>query len=93
MSVAAALSGGAHIPVNEPYWRDIKLPGGIKAEQWNGFHDFVLIEELHKPDFGAVNIRLLPQRHKHCLIVLHIAGHGARRGARHRYPCMWYSNK
>lgn len=50
------MAAGPHIPDDDenPYWRDIALPGGVKHKDWNGFHDVVLIEELHRPDFGAV---------------------------------------
>ena len=51
----SALAAGTRIPnaQKHPYWKDIRLPGGVKPEEWNGFHDLVLIEELHKPDFGG----------------------------------------
>lgn len=50
------MAAGPHIPMDDenPYWRDIPLPGGVKHEDWNGFHDLILIEALHSPDFGAV---------------------------------------
>lgn len=50
------MAAGPHIPMDDenPYWKDIRLPGGVKNEDWNGFHDLILIESLHSPDFGAV---------------------------------------
>lgn len=50
------MAAGPHIPTgdSDPYWKDIRLPGGVKHEDWNGFHDLILIEQLHTPDFGAV---------------------------------------
>lgn len=52
----SAMAAGAHIPTDDenPYWKDIRLPGGVPAKDWDGFHDLVLIEALHSPDFGAV---------------------------------------
>ncbi|KAK9896006.1 putative acyl-CoA dehydrogenase [Cystobasidium minutum MCA 4210] len=54
--IVAAMAAGAHIPTDDenPYWKDIRLPGGVSAKDWNGFHDLILIEALHAPDFGAV---------------------------------------
>ena len=50
-----ALSAGQRIPdqSKNPYWKDIRLPGGVKHSEWNGFHDLVLIEEFHAKDFGC----------------------------------------
>lgn len=50
-----ALAAGQRIPAQKksPYWKDIRLPGGVKHSEWNGFHDLVLIEEFHAKDFGC----------------------------------------
>jgi len=54
--IVAALCAGPHMPdrSKDPYWKDIQLPGGVGYDEWNGFHDAVLTEELHAVDFGCV---------------------------------------
>ena len=53
LGIVATMAAGGRIPADEPYYKGIPLPGGVKPEEWDQFHDLVLIEELHRPDFGA----------------------------------------
>jgi alkylation response protein AidB-like acyl-CoA dehydrogenase len=39
------IAAGRKIPEE---WRDYPIIGGIKAEEWDGFHDFVLWDELYR---------------------------------------------
>ncbi|GAA5867582.1 hypothetical protein JCM3774_001518 [Rhodotorula dairenensis] len=45
--IVTALAFGAKVPQK---WakKDGTVFGGIKAEQWDGFHDMILIDELHR---------------------------------------------
>jgi len=39
------------------YMQDIKLPGGVTYEEWNGFHDFVFNDEFSR--VGAIGLGMV----------------------------------
>jgi alkylation response protein AidB-like acyl-CoA dehydrogenase len=41
-------------PLAADYLRDQKLPAGIKAEEWDGFHDLILIDEIARCGYLGV---------------------------------------
>ncbi|GAA6007196.1 hypothetical protein JCM10207_001542 [Rhodosporidiobolus poonsookiae] len=45
--IVAALAWGARVP-QEWAREDGTVFGGVKAEDWDGFHDMILIDELHR---------------------------------------------
>lgn len=53
--IIAAVAAGARIPdpSKDPYWKDIKLPGDVPHAEWDGFHDLIITEEMHRADFGC----------------------------------------
>ena len=36
------------------YMTDVKLPGGIKASEWDGFHDLICIDEIARCGYLGV---------------------------------------
>ena len=52
------ISGGNHIPKE---WSHYPIAAGIKAEEWDGFHDFILWDELFRgaPSLSSAFIGLV----------------------------------
>ena len=42
-------------PLAREYMSDIPLPGGIKLDEWDAFHDLVLVDELTRGGYLGVN--------------------------------------
>ena len=36
----------AEYPMPKEYLNGIRLPGGVAPEQWDGFHDLVILDEI-----------------------------------------------
>jgi len=43
--IIVPIAGGNHIPKE---WADYPIAAGIKPEEWDGFHDFILWDELYR---------------------------------------------
>ena len=48
--ILAAVLGG-HWPTE--YAQGIPVPGNVKPEEWNGFHDFIVVDELSRSASGG----------------------------------------
>ena len=43
--IIVPIAGGNHIPKE---WAHYPIAAGIKPEEWDGFHDFILWDELYR---------------------------------------------
>lgn len=41
-------------PMPKDYLRDIRVPGGVKPEDWGGFHDLVVLDEIARCGYLGV---------------------------------------